>query len=436
MEFQNIHGGIELRPELCTTHPELSSILGDYTWIHGNIGGDGGLTLRTPGGATGSPSKVTGEITFAEGGCAAWANINDFIPCLDDEGKGYWWIGVDEWIFGNGNGDETSPRLQGHQLATTTEEDDNGNPYIVFTMNEGLGSEGPYSFMIGKKRCGGRGCTKGDKQRLGLRHDPDTQNEGTQDNEGRLLSVEKPTYDNKGELGLEGMELQDCQDISSLLGTYRWIYNSEDRDPWHPYDPWDGGLTLTRSPRGHKITGRLSFWGRGANNTTTVAGLSPGVSEDDNRSIWSLATRKWSVQAEAALMLQTRSSDGGDISQDAHQLSISSVKDENQNPFAVLKIHWAGDYAHPPHYSYLIGKRQRGEYGRLGFSARELVGLIYGKERVWADGRGELVREVSPGQWVQLLNPMAGFSGVGRGWVGADRRGSENEDARRAFGDV
>ena len=175
-------------------------------WIYGSIGGDGGLTLRLPTGCDSDPSKVTGEVTFAEGGCAAWANITKFMPCVDNEGKEYWGVEVDEWLFGNGDGDEISPGSAGHQLASTVQEDDDGNPYIVFTMSEGWGSEESFSFMVGKRRWVGGGRTKGDIRRLGLRDDSPIRNEGVPIPEIRPLgdgNIAIGIHDKKAELGLE-----------------------------------------------------------------------------------------------------------------------------------------------------------------------------------------------------------------------------------------
>ncbi|KAH0539029.1 hypothetical protein FGG08_004423 [Glutinoglossum americanum] len=438
MEFQSLSGGAERRPELSSVRPDLASLLGEYIWIYGNVGCDGIFTLRFPGGSDNGPEKATGEVTFGESACNAWATITKLTPCVDGEGNEYWGIEVDEWIYENGDIDDSKPGLRGHQLAVTVVQDDDGHPYIVFTMYNGSGEGGdPYSFMIGKRSWSNRTLTKGDVERLGL---PRGSNFRFPSQETSRKHELKDIQDERVELGLEHMELLETRlDIPALLGTYRWVYNSEEQypsHPWCPHDAWDEGLTLARSPAGHKITGSLSLQASGAKSTTTVAGLSQTTSEDD-KEVWGLTARAWHHPVP-----RPHISDHGSFQLDGNLLAFTVEKDDHRNPFLVLMLnrgqtlhHWSRRYT--PCYAYLIGKKQRSRFGRLGFGVEEFVRLVHGSRAgIVADDRGQLMQRAQ-GYYQRVWNPLAQeraptgpgvAGGVRREIFWERRRGEEGAD--------
>lgn len=150
-------------------------------------------------------SNITGEISWGEGGCDAWAVITSVTPAIDDRGNECWLMDVDEWVYENGTEDEneTKPPVEGHMLHAAAEKDDDGNVYLIFTF----ASED--CWMIAKKswqagnRLAGR-MTEGDMRRLKLK-DPFYNCNTPTDGVAPQEQISKEVYEKKKKLGLEKM---------------------------------------------------------------------------------------------------------------------------------------------------------------------------------------------------------------------------------------
>jgi hypothetical protein len=183
-------------------------------------------------------------------------------------------------------------------------------------------------------------------------------------------------------------------DEKDLLGSYRWIYSSADKRPWHPRESWNSGLALFRNPSGgSKITGRLQFWSDSDNAEmrTIVGAISPSVDEE-GKEIWSMTSCRWFGKVP-----QRRAYLNKNLLMDGHQMRFSVEEDDAGNPFLEVMLCWGfkhNSHKTPPTYSYLIGKKQSYRFGRLGFSAEEYVRLAHGRQsRIMIDDRGEILEE-------------------------------------------
>jgi hypothetical protein len=367
---------------------------------------------------------VVGEITWGGGGCEAWAIIKDMTPAVDSSGKEFWSMDVDEWVYENptGNENENKPPVKGHMLHSTKEKDDDGNLYLVWTF------AGEDCWMIGKKEGHMGMKTEGDNRRLNLT-DFFIGQDVLDDGRPPLMRTARDAFKEREELGLEKLvgprsylysdaimsnsanSLKVLRNTSPdekyLLGSYRWIYSSADKHPWHPRESWDSGLALFRNPSGgSKITGRLRFWfdSGNAETWTTVGAISPSVDEE-GKEIWSMTSRGWygEVPQRGAFWSKILLMDG-------HQMRFTVEEDDAGNPFLEVMLCWGFKHDSretPPTYSYLIGKKQSSRFGRLGFSAEEYARLAYRRQsRIMIDGRGEILEEYQRLYWHSLPNPM------------------------------
>ena len=92
-----------------------------------------------------------------------------------------------------------------------------------------------------------------------------------------------------------------------------------------------------------------------------------------------------------------------------HQIGFTAEEDDAGNPFLVVVL--CSGFNHrqnrdPPKYSYLVGKKQPGRYGRLGFSAEEYVRLAYERQTRAGSKYDEIMEEYRAGTWRPLPNPM------------------------------